>query len=106
MHCADLAAKYLAIAPDGSSQCAETTCSAAGGHCGYGGFCFGQTCIKKTSDGGRPCTDGTQCESRACLAPSSAKTGPGGGACSPIVFNSGCHAWVNHGVIDPPMCAD
>ncbi len=104
--CASIAASYLALAPDGRGTCDAKSCAAAGGACAYGGFCFGQACIKRTRDGGATCTDGSQCESKACFAPDSAKPGPGTGRCSGVVLNLGCHAPVEHGVVGRTLCGD
>ena len=104
-HCAELAAKYLAMPPDGSGRCDPKTCASVGGLCDYGGFCFGQTCIKKTHDGGRACTDGSQCES-GCEAPTGAPRGPGRGKCFPITLRLGCHSWVVNGTVGLGICGD
>ncbi len=98
-HCQKLADDYLVLPPEKTGACDKTACAKAGGECAYAGFCFGNACIRKSKDGSRACTDGSQCESKACIAATGAKPGAGGGTCSTVVLTLGCHVMVSRGQI-------
>lgn len=103
-HCEKLAEK-LALAPD-HGRCEPAACTAAGGLCAYAGFCFGQACVKKSSDGGKTCTDSSQCES-GCLAADGTPKGPATGRCAPTQITLGCHVWVSGGKVGgAALCGD
>jgi hypothetical protein len=105
-HCATLASKYLALPPN-DGTCDKVPCAAAGGTCDYAGFCFGQACIRRAKDAGKSCTDGTQCESHGCIAPSGAVTGAIAiGKCATPVLLLGCHVMVSGGKVQLGICGD
>ena len=105
-HCQMLADKYLVMPPmDGT--CDKTPCTIAGGTCDYAGFCFGQACIRRAKDAGRPCSDGSQCQSGGCVAPSGAATGSiAVGKCATPTLLLGCHVMVNGGKVGLGICGD
>lgn len=103
-HCEKVAEK-LALAPD-HGRCDPAACTAAGGLCAYAGFCFGQACVKKSSDSGKTCTDSSQCES-GCLARDGTPKGPATGRCAPGQITLGCHVWVSRGTVGgAALCGD
>lgn len=105
-HCRMLADKYLVMPPMGGT-CDKTPCAIAGGTCDYAGFCFGLACIRRAKDAGKSCTDGSQCESRGCVAPSGAATGSiVVGKCATPTLLLGCHVMVNGGKAGLGICGD
>jgi hypothetical protein len=79
-------------------QCTKSQCAVAHGEWQTVGFT--QTvCVFPTADGGKACTDSSECE-HACLAPRTAKLGePATGACGQWVnYDYNCEIEVVKGV--------
>ena len=79
---------------------------------GIAGLAGGETCALPFRDGGRACTDRTQCTG-LCLAPDGAAEGGKPGAENPVVghcqaynYPYGCHATVDHGQLMGELCVD
>jgi hypothetical protein len=90
--------KQLSIAERGK-------CTSQGGNVGQilPGF---EGCIRQTTDGGKSCSDGSQCEG-TCNAPSSAKFGVSAiGTCSAVVNRMRCVNLVIQGKASGEVCFD
>jgi len=82
-------------------------CEAAGGKWGRLGLRPQELCDLPTPDGGKTCTDSTDCAS-ACVAPDAAPVGSRvEGRCYPRKLLLGtCLKRVRGGVVDAPLCVD
>ena len=90
----------------------RANCTARGGRIGVAGLAGGETCALPFHDGGRACTDRTQCTG-LCLAPDGASEGGKPGVENPVVghcqaynYPYGCHATVDHGQLMGELCVD
>lgn len=85
----------------------EEECLAVGGnwiHLGLPGT--PKRCDLKAKDGGKSCTDSSQCQGE-CMAPSGASEGQKmNGACSDYILNFGCARRVENGKVGIEICAD
>ncbi len=98
--------KWLAYPPSGVADCDTNRCRAAGGACGYGGVGCPQACFRRTSDGGKPCKDRSECQS-ICLAPPDTAAGQATmGSCSELVHVVGCQNRVRAGRAEGAVCTD
>lgn len=83
-----------------------SACEEAGGEWKKVGIAPNEMCVLRTKDGGRQCTDNSECEA-GCRAPENAKAGERAvGIC--IYDNSkvGCSSWLQKGIVSPMLCVD
>jgi len=85
----------------------EQECLARGGnwtHIGLPGM--PKRCDLKATDGGKKCTDSSQCEGE-CMAPEAAQEGDTiEGSCSEYILVFGCKRFVEDGRVGMTICAD
>jgi hypothetical protein len=63
-------------------------------------------CDLKATDGGKLCTDSSQCQGE-CMAPAGAsEASETKGTCSDYILNFGCARRVENGVVGMEICAD
>ena len=88
-------------------RCDEGRCRAAGGRCAYAGMACPIACVKRTSDGGKACRDGSECKSRLCEGtPDTAVGTPMTGKCADVVMKLGCSVMVKQGRVESTICGD
>jgi hypothetical protein len=94
--------------PDG--YCVPDTrekCVARGG--AWKRVCLAQRlyCVLPTADGGKPCTDSSQCASGCTVGGGSpAGNAPAGGQCRRDNDPCGCWTYVRDGMLTPTLCTD
>lgn len=79
----------------------EEQCKSLGGEWGRFGMADILRCNLPTKDGGKSCTDGSQCEAGIC----SARTGENSGTCPDLRLNFGCMDVIESGKI-ASLCVD
>ena len=84
------------FSPD-AEQTQRTACEGRGGSFTKAGISGGLICIETTGDGGKHCTNGSQCEG-LCLARSN--------SCSPIKPLFGCHDIITDNGGKATICID
>lgn len=83
----------------------EAACTALGGEWTRLGLAPDPQCVLQTSDAGRACSDGAQCEG-LCLAPEGSVDGTRvEGTCSTTTNPFGCQQRVHEGVV-MELCVD
>jgi hypothetical protein len=114
----------VAHAPGGAEPMTAESCRSCGGEWSIHGLIQEPSCLCPTSDGGKRCRDGSECQGQ-CLADDRERevTDPGPpargyfvGKCSRFHSNFGCHRPISAGVLkagpsvleEPPaqICAD
>lgn len=85
----------------------ERACAARGGKmqriCMLGEL----ACVLRFRDGGKRCTDGSECFGKVCLWQGEGEPpARGSGGCVRTSDPCGCRATITGGAISPPMCAD
>lgn len=83
----------------------EASCKQQGGTWGKVGLAQFLACTIKTADGGKSCTDSSQCE-RSCLTDSGAAGQSSTGYCQYSNNRFGCFSEVVKGVAQPGLCVD
>jgi len=97
---------YLAYPPEKLGECDAARCKAAGGACGYAGMACPRACIRRTTDGGKPCSDSSECQS-ACTTKENIPAGQKArGTCHELALVLGCSRPVRQGLSDSFMCSD
>jgi hypothetical protein len=85
----------------------EASCAAVGGE--WKPVCRMQqpACVTTFDDGGKACTDGSQCKSTRCLAAEMGEAGiEATGTCAPNDDPCGCFTLIEDGKTLPGLCAD
>ncbi|MFC1642197.1 hypothetical protein ACFL5O_05835 [Myxococcota bacterium] len=98
--------RWLVYPPAGSGVCDAARCKAAGGSCGYAGVSCPSACIRRTTDGGKPCTDEAQCQSGCVTDPRILTGEPAQGTCHDLIRVTGCENRVRAGRAAGTVCVD
>lgn len=94
------------VSDAGSVSAAD--CTARGGSMQRVGRMQGQQCVVPFADGGRSCTDGSQCASGRCIdeSPQARSTGAVTGVCQRTNVQFGCFSRVTGGRAEATLCVD
>jgi hypothetical protein len=103
--CASVA-RWLAYPATMGEGCDASRCTAAGGTCAYAGMSCPLACIRRTTDGGKPCRDSVDCQS-GCFADKGVPAGQTTqGTCHPLTLAVGCVNPVSKGRAIGVVCGD
>jgi len=101
--------KHISVAPVAKPVIPqnESECLAKGGHWASIGLPGTPArCDLKATDGGKACTDSSQCQGE-CMAPDGASEGRrADGICSEYILNFGCTRRIEGGRVGAEICAD
>ena len=90
---------------------ADTRCSESGGEYQQVGMLGTWSCVHVYADGGRQCTDGSECVSGACIAdldgdPAPEVSKPAVGFCQRTTAQFGCFATIKDAKVETAICVD